>query len=308
MKKIILILFVFSQTIIAQTTFKVTEVTVNELLVGNLFTPENVKKPNLVIIIAGSGIPDRDGNSMGATNNSLKLLAEGIANEGTAAYSFDKRTIAMIKSNDFNEESLNFDIFINDVKDIITYFKKTNNYNKIILAGHSEGSLIGMVAAKGNADAFISIAGPGRTIDLVITEQIINQTPALEKEVVESFSKLKKGETFTPENKDLASFFRPSVQPYLISWIKYNPQDEIKKLTIPTLIINGSNDIQVSEKEAELLHKANPKSSLEIVDSMNHIFRIVPGGRQENLETYNNPDLPVSKYFITVVNKFIKSL
>jgi hypothetical protein len=292
----------------AQNKFKVEEVAVNDLLIGNLYAPENVVKPNLVILIAGSGIPDRDGNSPGVKNNALKLLAEGIANDGTAVYSFDKRTIAMLKASDFKEESLNFDIFIADVKDIIAYFKKTNTYGKIILAGHSEGSLIGMVAAKSNADGYISIAGAGRTIDLIITDQIVSQSPALKQEVEQSFMKLKKGETFVLENQNLASIFRPSVQPFMISWIKYNPQEEIKKLAIPTLIINGSNDIQVGVNEAELLHKASPKSTLVIIDSMNHVLRIVAGGRQENIDTYNNPELPVSKYLVSVVNKFLKSL
>jgi hypothetical protein len=54
---------------------------------------------------------------------------------------------------------------------------KPKKYNKIIIAGHSEGSLIGMIAANDNADAFISIAGPGRTIDAVVVEQIEKQAP-----------------------------------------------------------------------------------------------------------------------------------
>jgi fermentation-respiration switch protein FrsA (DUF1100 family) len=51
----------------------------------------------------------------------------------------------------------------------------------------------------------------------------------------------------------------------MISWLKYNPQDEIKKLKIPTLLLNGTNDLQVSVGEAELLKKSKPDAELVIL-------------------------------------------
>lgn len=307
MKYLFLLLFI-NQSFIAQNNFTIEEIAVNDIIVGNLYKPETNSKTNLVILIAGSGIPDRDGNSPGAKNNSLKFLAEGIATSDNAVYAFDKRTIAMIKSGKIEEEKLTFDIFIQDVKDIISFFKKQNKYKKIIIAGHSEGSLIGMIAAQGNADGYISIAGPGRTIDLILTEQVSSQSPHLEKEMIENFEILKQGKTFELQNQDLASLFRPSLQPYIMSWMKYNPQIEIKKLTIPILILNGTKDIQVSENEAKILKEANPKATLEIIDAMNHVLKIIPGDRKDNIDSYNNPEMPISKYLISIVNQFIKSI
>ena len=54
---------------------------------------------------------------------------------------------------------------IDDAKTVINFFKNQKKYNKIIVAGHSEESLIGMVAANGLAGGFISLAGAGRPID-----------------------------------------------------------------------------------------------------------------------------------------------
>ena len=306
MKKIIYLLL-FPILTFAQ-EIKTEEIEVNSLIKGTLFSIENnVSKPNLVIIIAGSGPTNRNGNQMGMQNNSLKYLAEAIAKDGNAAFSFDKRIITQMKEGNLDEKSLRFDDFINDVKDIITYFKSQKKYNKMIIAGHSEGSLIGMIAAKDNADAYISLAGAARTIDLIITEQIEKQAPFLKSKTEEYFKILKEGKTFELDNQMLASIFRESVQPYMISWIKYNPQEEIKKLNIPILIINGTKDIQVSENEVKLLHEANPKSELKIIEKMNHVFKEI-NADEENLKSYSNPNLPIMNELSETINSFVKLL
>ena len=66
--------------------------------------------------------------------------------------------------------------------------------------------------------------------------------------------------------------FRKSVQPYMISWLKYDPQTEIGKLHIPILIIQGTNDVQVDTSDAMLLSAANPKATLVLIKNMNHVF------------------------------------
>lgn len=308
MKKLLLLLLVSVAGISQNTKFKTQEISVNPLLDGTLYSPEKTKKTPLLILIAGSGPTDRDGNQSGAKNNSLKLLAESVAGAGTAVYSYDKRIIAQVKNGTVDESKLSFDDFINDAREVIAYFRSKKTYSKIIVGGHSEGSLIGMTAANGNADGFISIAGPGRSIDLVLTDQIVKQAPFLKEELVKDFAILKKGETFENKNQMLQSIFKPSLQPYMISWIKYEPTVEIKKLKIPVLIVNGTKDYQVWETEAELLKEAKPDAKYVIIPDMNHVFKTIKGDDAENLATYSNPDLPISEALSTAVNQFIKTL
>ena len=257
MKKLLYVLILIaSKAAFSQNTplFKTENIAINSLLNGTLYAP--IKQNNatkLVILIAGSGPTNRDGNQIGLTNNSLKLLAESLVNNGIAVYSYDKRIFAQMASGKLDEASLTFDNFIDDAKAVILYFKNQKKYHSITVAGHSEGALIGMVAANGNADAYISIAGAGRPIDEVLLEQIGKQAPFLKEEVEKNLASLKSGNTFELKNQMLASLFRASVQPYMISWIKYHPQNEIKKLQIPSLLINGDKDIQVSVQDAQLL-------------------------------------------------------
>jgi uncharacterized protein len=312
MKKIILLAVVlFSTLAFSQETieFSKADIEINSLLNGTLYSPsKQTKKMNLVILIAGSGPTDRDGNQKGLTNNSLKLLAQALANNGIAVYSYDKRIFAQIASGKLDEASLSFDNFIDDAKAVIHYFKNQKKYHSITIAGHSEGALIGMVAANGNANAYISIAGAGRPIDEVLLEQIGKQAPFLKEEVQKNLETLKSGTTFELKNQMLASLFRASVQPYMISWIKYNPQTEIKKLQIPTLLINGDKDIQVSVQDAQLLQQAKPDAQLKIIPNMNHIFKLIKGDDAENKASYTNPDLPIATDLSELITTFIKTI
>ena len=291
------------------TAFTKENVAINHLLNGSLYTPsQQNKKLNLVILIAGSGPTDRDGNQMGLANNSLKLLAEALANNGIAVYSYDKRIFAQMASGKLDEASLSFDNFIDDAKAVIQHFKNQKKYHSITVAGHSEGALIGMVAANGNADGYISIAGAGRPIDEVLLEQIGKQAPFLKEEVEKNLATLKSGNTFELKNQMLASLFRASVQPYMISWIKYHPQTEIKKLQIPILLINGDKDIQVSVQDAQLLQQAKPDAQLKIIPNMNHVFKEIKGDDAENKASYTNPDLPIAIDLSQLITTFIKSI
>ena len=309
MKKIILLLLFTSTIAFSQAeSFKTEEIAINSLIKGTLFNPSTISsQTKLVILIAGSGPTNRSGNQIGLVNNSLKFLSENLAQKGIAVFSYDKRIIAQMISGKIDEKSLSFDDFINDAKEVVSYFKNQKKYQKIIIAGHSEGSLIGMVSSQTNVDAFVSLAGAGNTIDVIIGQQVVKQLPTLKAEVDKNFAILKTGKTFHNENSLLESLFRESVQPYMISWLKYNPQEEIKKLTIPILIINGTKDSQIAEENAFLLKQAYPKAQIEIIQNMNHVFKEVENETQ-NIEAYSNPNLPIIPSLVNTLDKFIKSI
>lgn len=275
---------------------------------GNLLTPITVKKPNLVIIIPGSGPTDRDGNNAVMKNNGVKYLAKSLSENNIATYRYDKSVLSLTKKDTTIINNLIFETFIKEAVEVINHFKTSKKYNKIVIAGHSQGSLVGLIASNNNADAFISLEGAGRSIDKILVEQIEKQAPYLKEETVRVLEELKKGNTVEKFNPMLISLFNKTVQPFLISWIKYNPTDEIKKLTIPILIIQGTKDIQVSMKDAELLHKANTKSQLQIIENMNHIFKEIKGDVNENLASYSKPDLPITPKLTTTILNFLNTI
>jgi pimeloyl-ACP methyl ester carboxylesterase len=277
---------------------------------GLLEMPQGDGPHPLMVIIAGSGPTDRNGNSplIPGKNNSLKMLAEQLAEEGVASIRYDKRGIGENQSIGGNEEDLRFEDYIDDAVKWVRFAKNDDRFSKVGIIGHSEGSLIGMVAAeKTGADMFISIAGAGRPIDQVLLEQLEQQLPVnLLKESDEILVKLKQGEQVKYISTELQSLFRPSVQPYLISWLKYDPAKEIQKINAPVLIINGTRDVQVPVKDAERLHDAKKDSALAIIQNMNHVFKEAPEDREGNMATYMNPDLPLAKGLMDEIMSFLK--
>lgn len=273
-------------------------------LYGTVTVPKKWDKGSLAIIIAGSGPTDRNCNNPSMTCDAYKKLAHELAANNIATLRYDKRGIAESVAAVENESDLIFDDYVNDVRDWVKLMKQDKRFNKIILIGHSEGSQIGIIASD-NVDKVISIAGPGRSADALLKEQLTAQPKEFQDLAFPIIDKLVKGEKVDNVNPMVSSIFRQSVQPYLISWFKYDPQKEIKKLKIPVLIIQGSNDIQVTVKDAELLSASKPDSKLVIIDKMNHVLRSVDGDRQANLATYNNASLPLADGLVKNIADFI---
>ena len=273
---------------------------------GTLLLPESSNVIPIVLIIAGSGPTDRNGNNPMMVNNSLKMLAEGLSDNSIASIRFDKRGIAESKNAESKESDLRFENYINDVKAWCDLIKKDSRFSDLIILGHSEGSLIGMIASQENhVDKFISLAGPGFPAAEILRRQLKEQPPLVLEMCTPIIDKLEKGELVTNAPEMLYALFRPSVQPYLISWFKYNPQLEISKLNIPILIIQGTTDIQVSVQDADMLLASSKDSKMVIIEKMNHILKEAEADRTKNIQTYSNSKLPLKEALIPAIANFI---
>lgn len=272
---------------------------------GTITTPKTFNKIPIALLIAGSGPTDRNGNNPYAMNAGLKKLAYALADNNIASVRFDKRGIGESMASGRSEKELRFDDYVKDAQEWVTMLKSDKRFSSLIVIGHSEGSLIGLTAAA-KADKFISIAGAGRSADIILKEQLGKQPQNIQDIAFPIIDSLKAGKIIENPDPMLASLFRPSVQPYMISWFAKDPQVEIKKLTIPVLIIQGTNDIQVSVEDAKLLATAKPDAKLVLIKNMNHIFRIVDGDINTNMGTYNKQQLPISDEMVKSIVAFCK--
>ncbi|NJW51736.1 alpha/beta hydrolase family protein [Salinimicrobium oceani] len=307
MKNSILSLILFIATAVngQVTDFKSTDHDINEFIKGTLVTPATDGPVPLVLMLQGSGPTDRNGNQSFMKNDAFKKLAHALAKEGIATYRYDKR-IFQVQKLGIQEQDMRFDDFVIDAVTAIEHFTSNPQFTKIVVLGHSQGSLVGMLAAKGRAQGFISIAGLAQPIDAVLTEQITSQMPGLKENVEQAFSEMRAIGSTSSYNPVLESIFRPSVQPFILSWMHYDPKEEIKKLDIPVLLINGSNDLQVKETEAENLQKAYPQAEIVILKNMNHILREIEGDNLVNSKSYNEPGLPLHPELVKPLVEFIK--
>lgn len=282
----------------------------NGQIYGTLMLPKDRDKFTVALIIAGSGPTDRDGNNPSAgENNSLKMIAQALANEGIASVRFDKRGIGESSYLVEKEEDLLFEDYVKDVVAWIEKLKEDPRFEKVVVIGHSEGALIGSIAVnQTKADGFISVAGAGYPAYEILERQLKVQSEKVFNICKPIIDELMKGNLVEDVPEGLYSLFRPSVQPYLISWFKYEPAEEIAKIDVPILIIQGDRDLQITVDNAKQLHKANPRSKLAIVPGMNHVLKDAPEEREGNLKTYNDSNLPLNEQFVQELVKFINEL
>ncbi|RYG42813.1 MAG: alpha/beta hydrolase, partial [Chitinophagaceae bacterium] len=129
--KNLLFLLLFPILLSAQ---KTTELKVDAMSTGTLYTPEKPANNYIVILVAGSGPTDRDGNQPELENNSLKFLAQELSKSGTAVFAYDKQTVVLSRSGAAEQESnFKFDSMIFDLSEIVSYFRAEQPYKKIII-------------------------------------------------------------------------------------------------------------------------------------------------------------------------------
>ena len=252
-------------------------------LKGKMVTPNQESGYPVVLIIPGSGLTDMDGN-------------------------YDKRGIASSASAGKDEYSMRFEDGIKDARGWIDYLSKDKRISGIYVLGHSEGALVGMAASVDNpkVKGYISVAGAGRPAYEIIEEQMAGQPEVIRNMVRSINTSLKEGKLVPDVPIGLQALFRSSVQPYMISWYTYNPQEIIKKLKVPVLILQGDKDMQVSVKDAELLKRSQPSADYHLIGNMNHLMKTCDTmDQQKQMATYTDPALPLHKDVLILIEKFV---
>lgn len=275
---------------------------------GTLLVPANARPP-VALIIAGSGPTDRDGNTplLTGKNNSLRYLAEALAERGIASLRYDKRGIGQSRVAALNEADLRFDHFVDDATAWGRKLAADRRFSSVVVIGHSEGSLIGMLAApKMPASKVMSIAGAGAPAGDVVIRQLTQQLPPpLLTQVTSAVAKLERGQLLDTVPPGLFALFRPSIQPYLISWFKHDPREVAAKLDVPLLVIQGTHDIQALEEDARAIATGNPRATLRLIPGMNHVLKQSPAGRLEQLPVYSDSTIAIDRSLVDAIANFV---
>jgi len=275
---------------------------------GTLLTPESASA--VAVILPGSGPTDRDGNSpLGVAASTYRLLAEGLAAQGIATVRIDKRGIAASAAAGPAEADLRFDAYAADARAWATEAAARTGQPCAWLIGHSEGALVALKAVEGGDDkicGLILLSGAGRPAGVVIREQLQAGLPdPLKTQAFAVLTELEAGHTVADTPPALAALFRPSVQPYLISWLPLDPAALLAAYDGPVFIGQGTTDLQVTVTDAQALAAADPKATLKLWDGVNHLLKTAPADRAANLATYADPALPLAPGVAEDVGAFI---
>jgi len=275
---------------------------------GTLLVPDGAGPHPALLLLAGSGPVDRDGNLPGLVNNSLRLLAEGLAGCGIATLRTDKRGVGASHAAGPEEAALLLDTYVADVALWWRALQDDPAVARAGLLGHSEGALVASIVAQAApVDRVVLLAGAGVPAGPAILRQLADggTPPDLVDAARAIIARLLRGEAVADVPEALAGLFRPSIQPYLASWLLRDPAAETAALRCPVLVVQGTADLQMRVADARLLAAACPGAGLLLLPGMNHVLKAPAPGRAANLAAYADPGLPLAGGLVDGVSVFV---
>jgi pimeloyl-ACP methyl ester carboxylesterase len=276
---------------------------------GTLTLPAGTAKPPVALLIAGSGPTDRNGNAPGLALNMYVKLAAALAEHGIATVRYDKRGIAASRAAQIDESAIRFGAYVDDAAAWLEKLRADDRFSSVSLIGHSEGSLIGMVASQRVLlDGYVSLEGAGFPANVVLDRQLaprLTPVPELKAANDRILTSLASGK-LVPESDvpaALLAYYRPSVQPYLISWFAYDPRVEIQKASGRVTIVQGTHDVQAIVEDGNALAAARPAASFALIDGMTHVLTDDPATTVEAQITgaYADASRPLDARLVTTL-------
>ncbi|MBD5379815.1 MAG: alpha/beta fold hydrolase [Bacteroides sp.] len=305
-------------------------------LAGTLTIPKNTDNSTpIVIMVSGSGQQNRDEEVF--EHKPFAVIADYLARNGIASFRYDKRGVGKSTGDVLNATTADF---ANDAEAVMNWIRENKQFGKVGILGHSEGGLIAyMLGAKSKGSDFIvSIAGPAVQGKEIIAWQnkvaLMNSgfsEPDAEKfrnALTKVFEYKLKNPDSTSINQELIDeFYSDSkINPlnaklvaslksvltakannhWMMFFLGYNPDKDLRSLKIPAFIIYGEKDQQVPpELNYDLATKLAPKAKVIIYPGLNHLMQHAITGRVEEYKIIEETFAPE---VLDDITSFIKSV
>lgn len=297
---------------------------------ATLSVPKGVAKPNVVILVHGSGPMTRDEAIAG--HRIFAVLADHLARQGVAVLRYDKRGIAR-SSGDYKNHTQ--PQLADDLNAVVNAVKARRQFRRLGLIGHSEGPMIAAtVAARqpASVDFLVSMAGvglPGRDLILLQDRLLAKDHGASPEEIeqlmvyirrfydiviaeADSGARLAALDAFQKSlpdaDKALIAKYKmntgtlsPEVaaQPFVRVLLMADPRADWRRVTCPVLALNGSLDLQVPPESlagivASLGEGGNKKVESAVIPSLNHLFQTAKTGSETEYGVIEETIAPVA--------------
>ncbi len=205
-----------------------------------------------VVLVAGSGPTDRDGNNALVLEriDLLKEIAELLARHGIASLRYDKRGIGQstLRPRDSlaaEEAFFAWDNFVADVEAAHTELLRHNEIKPYATAllGHSEGGLLSLAAGKAlgkKVHALVLAATPGRKLDEIVRAQVERNAPTLRSPVDHTIATiLANGRVPAGLPRELDLLFPPYAGPFLQKLLSFDPAAVLAEIPTACLVLQG---------------------------------------------------------------------
>jgi alpha-beta hydrolase superfamily lysophospholipase len=265
-------------------------------LAGTLLLPlwSELQKVPGIVLVAGSGPTDRDGNNPLTPERTdvLKRIAELLAATGIATLRYDKRGIggSTQRTRGTLEEQERFFAWDNFVGDVAAAHGELVKHDEIksyatALLGHSEGGLLALAAApsigKNRPHGMVLASTPGRPMREIVRAQVARGAPHLVEAVERTMAAIQaSGHVPAGLPIELQALFPPYVGPYLQRMLAFDPAQALLDLDLACLLLQGAADRQVVPMEdvqplIDALRKRGAPGEAVIVPGVSHNLKLM---------------------------------
>jgi pimeloyl-ACP methyl ester carboxylesterase len=274
---------------------------------GSLLTTGPAPKRAAVLMIAGSGPEDRNGDDLkdGQRSQTMRLLALGLQGQGIATLRYDKRGVGESAA---AGTATSVGQLVDEAVAWARFLQRQPGVGCVVLLGHSEGALIGTLAAqKVRICGLVLVSGTSRNLGDLIESQLalVRLPPEIQARAHAIIADLRAGKPATDVPPQLARLFGPDAEAYTASEISIDPVAEAAKVKVPVLVLQGDNDLQASVPDAQALSGAS-RGKLVVIPEMNHVLKVAPKNPVGNFMTYGKPDLPLAPGVIPAIADFVR--
>jgi pimeloyl-ACP methyl ester carboxylesterase len=266
--------------------------------------PPDVERPPVVLLIAGSGSTDHDGNGPQAKPATLKKLSDQLVARKIATLRYDKRGAGGWKPDYGRPEDFRFPQFVDDATALVNYLRGSRKFSRVVLAGHSEGGLVAILTARRvPVDRLVLLVTAARRQGDLVKAQLEKKLPPDKLEpIVKAIDAIMAGRTVDPPPQGLA--IAPSMQPGIASAFTEDPIPPLKLIDQPILIVGGGRDLQMARLDFAALSAAAPVAKTLWLPDMNHVLVDVTDDA-DNLAAYNQPERALDSALVDSVAAFV---
>ena len=287
-------------------------------IAGTLTTPPGVGKLRLpvVVLVAGSGSVDRDEVVAGVPI--FAQLARGLAEQGLLVLRYDKRGVGQSGG---RSERVTLQDYADDLITVVKWLAKRKDVDpkRIVVAGHSEGGAVAMLAAarEDQITSLVLIAAPGTPgSDLILEQQkhaldLMGASDAERQAKVDLQTRIQQAvitekgwESIPPELRAQAD------TPWFRSLLLFEPAKVMQKIEQPILIIQGDLDQQVFPHHADQLgalartRKKSPPVEVVHLPGINHLLTSAKSGDVAEYATL--PDKNITPTIAKTIAEWLK--
>ena len=279
-------------------------------LEGTLQLPAGTGPWPAVVIIAGSGPTDRNGNSpAGVSSDTYLLLAQALAERGVASYRYDKRVLPSRKGTIANPMAMTLADFAADAAAAARMLRGRSDIGPVLFLGHSEGGTLAIMAAADGApvSGLVLVSTAGRDISTIMREQIARQVPpALLAAFDTAWAGYIGSDTAVKAPAGLEVLFQPGARAFMKHWQSIDPVALLRGISIPVLVVQGETDVQVTAADAKRLGSARPDVRVVLLPGVNHVLRLHSGATMaEQAATYTDKSLPLAPAVTPAIADFV---